>query len=106
MQFGRGNADAAQDYLNEDSLDPDFAGYTPLRSSDHDGLVLFMMTDFDGDGVADDVDACPMNELASTVHPELGCDVFIPTLSPAGLALLLMLLGGLGVYTIGYRSRL
>ncbi len=38
---------------------------TPLRSSDHDGLVLFLVKDSDGDGVTDDADVCP-----GTVIPE------------------------------------
>jgi len=49
--YGRGNADAAVDLINDDS--------TPLRSSDHDGLVLFMIKDSDGDGVTDNLDVCP-----------------------------------------------
>lgn len=50
FSFGRGNADAAVDLINDET--------TPLRSSDHDGLVLFMNKDSDGDGVMDDVDMC------------------------------------------------
>jgi len=56
-QYGRGNADAAVDLINDDS--------TVLRSSDHDGLVLFLAKDSDGDGVTDDADYCP-----GTVIPE------------------------------------
>jgi predicted extracellular nuclease len=55
--YGRGNADAAVDLINDDT--------TPLRSSDHDGLVLFLVKDSDGDGVTDNLDACP-----GTVIPE------------------------------------
>ena len=51
MEFGRGNADAAEIWLDDDS--------TALFSSDHDGFVLFVMTDRDGDGIPDDVDNCP-----------------------------------------------
>ena len=57
FSYGRGNADAAVDLINDDS--------TLLRSSDHDGLVLFMAKDSDGDGVTDDNDVC-----AGTVIPE------------------------------------
>lgn len=57
FQIGRGNADAAVDLINDDS--------TVLRSSDHDGLVLFLAKDSDGDGVTDDADYCP-----GTVIPE------------------------------------
>ena len=57
FEFGRGNSDAAVDLINDDT--------TPLRSSDHDGLVLFLIKDSDGDGVTDDADYCP-----ATVIPE------------------------------------
>lgn len=51
FQFGRGNSDAAVDLINDDT--------TALRSSDHDGLVLFLAKDSDGDGVTDNLDVCP-----------------------------------------------
>ncbi|MBT8069663.1 MAG: lamin tail domain-containing protein [Gammaproteobacteria bacterium] len=57
FQFGRGNSDAAVDLINDAN--------TPLRSSDHDGLVLFLAKDSDGDGVTDEADYCP-----GTVIPE------------------------------------
>ena len=53
----RGNADAPFVFGND--------GTTALRSADHDGTVLFVMSDADADGVADDRDAC-----AGTVVPE------------------------------------
>ena len=56
--YGRGNADAAVDLINDVG--------TLLRSSDHDGLVLFITKDLDDDGVNDDADVCP-----STVIPEM-----------------------------------
>ncbi|NND45324.1 MAG: hypothetical protein HKN58_08370, partial [Xanthomonadales bacterium] len=56
-QYARGNADAAAEWINDPS--------NPLRSSDHDGLVLFLKKDSDGDGVTDDADYCP-----GTVIPE------------------------------------
>lgn len=49
--FGRGNADAPEVLRSDDS--------TVLASSDHDGFVLFVMSDADGDGVPDDDDNCP-----------------------------------------------
>ena len=52
MEFGRGNPDAPEINLDDDT--------NALYSSDHDGLVLFLMTDYDADGVPDDVDNCPM----------------------------------------------
>jgi hypothetical protein len=57
FEYGRGNADAAEKLLDDAA--------TPLRSSDHDGLVLFLTTDRDADGVADDADFCP-----GTIIPE------------------------------------
>jgi predicted extracellular nuclease len=51
FDYGRANADAALVLLDDPS--------TALRSSDHDGLVLFVAGDADGDGVGDDLDNCP-----------------------------------------------
>jgi len=51
VEYGRGNADAAVDLIHD--------GGTALRSSDHDGLVVYLISDDDGDGVADDLDNCP-----------------------------------------------
>ena len=56
-EHARGNADAPFVLAND--------GTTALRSSDHDGTVLFLMTDLDADGVPDNVDAC-----ADTKIPE------------------------------------
>ncbi|MCP4204281.1 MAG: hypothetical protein GY769_20390 [bacterium] len=53
-EYGRGNADAYAALLSDAT-----PGNLPLRSSDHDGLVLFLMKDFDGDGVGFDLDVCP-----------------------------------------------
>jgi predicted extracellular nuclease len=58
--FGRGNADAAVDLIN--STDP---GEIPLRSSDHDGMVVYINDDKDIDGVPNNLDQCP-----GTVFPE------------------------------------
>jgi predicted extracellular nuclease len=51
FEYGRSNADAP-DSFQEDNT-------TALRSSDHDGMVLFIMSDNDGDGVPNDQDNCP-----------------------------------------------
>ena len=51
VEYGRGNADAAVDLIND--------GGTALRSSDHDGLVIYLISDDDGDGIPDDIDNCP-----------------------------------------------
>ncbi len=53
LAFARGNADAPDSAL----ADPT----TALRLSDHDGEVLFVMTDADGDALPDDVDNCATN---------------------------------------------
>ncbi len=55
FSYGRGNTDAAVDLINDDN--------TLLRASDHDGLVLFVIKDSDGDGVTDDLDVCPGTEI-------------------------------------------
>lgn len=55
--YARGNSDAAADFINDAN--------TVLRSSDHDGVVLFLGKDSDGDGVTDNLDACP-----ATLIPE------------------------------------
>jgi len=49
-EHSRGNSDAPF------AFDDDPA--TPLRSADHDGLALFIMSDYDADGVPDDEDNC------------------------------------------------
>jgi len=62
-EFGRGNADAAVDLINDDGGgDP---SNLPLRSSDHDGYVVYVLKDEDADGVPNDEDFCP-----ATVIPE------------------------------------
>jgi predicted extracellular nuclease len=55
-EHSRGNSDAPFAF----DADPS----TPLRSADHDGLALFIMSDFDADGDADDQDNC-----RSTANP-------------------------------------
>ena len=50
-EHSRGNADAPFAF----DADPT----TPLRSADHDGLVLFIMSDSDADSVPEDQDRCP-----------------------------------------------
>ncbi|HEX6159899.1 MAG TPA: hypothetical protein VF111_07020, partial [Thermoanaerobaculia bacterium] len=56
-------------------------------ASDHDGVVLFVMTDHDGDNLADDQDSCPTGDARPTVI--LGsCDSGAPNLmSPGGCSL-------------------
>jgi predicted extracellular nuclease len=68
LEFGRGNADAAVDLIND-------AG-TALRSSDHDGLVLFITKDVDNDGVNDDADVCPATSLPESPTDGLGTNRF------------------------------
>jgi hypothetical protein len=55
VEYGRGNADAAVDLINDDG--------SVLRSSDHDGLVVYIAEDKDADGVPNDDDFCPSTAL-------------------------------------------
>ena len=71
LEFGRGNADAAVDLINDDSI--------ALRSSDHDGLVLFITKDVDGDGVNDDADVCPNTSIPESPANGLGTNRFALT---------------------------
>lgn len=64
LEYGRGNADAAVDLINDET--------TLLRASDHDGLVLFLTKDVDDDGVNDDADVCPSTVIPETLQDELG----------------------------------
>jgi predicted extracellular nuclease len=59
LEYGRGNVDAAEYLIEDDS--------TPLASSDHDGLVLYLTKDKDGDGVFDSLDACPATSIPEGV---------------------------------------
>jgi len=53
FEYGRGNADAAEVFFDDAT--------TPLGASDHDGFALFVISDNDADGIADDLDNCPVN---------------------------------------------
>jgi hypothetical protein len=54
LEYGRGNADAAEELLDDNgTLAP-----LSLRSSDHDGLVLYLFKDEDHDGIPDAEDYC------------------------------------------------
>jgi hypothetical protein len=51
-EFGRGNSDVPTDLINDDgTVTP---ANLPLRSSDHDGMVVFIAKDEDADGVLND----------------------------------------------------
>ena len=72
--FGRGNADAAVDLINDGSVE---GGNLPLRSSDHDGLVIYISNDDDVDGVPNNADQCPATTLPESVPTErLGTNRF------------------------------
>jgi predicted extracellular nuclease len=64
-EFGRGNADAAVDLINDDGTV--VPANKPLRSSDHDGFVIYVLKDEDLDGVPNNDDVC-----AGTEIPEVG----------------------------------
>ena len=74
LMYGRGNADATVDLINDAS-----EAVLPLRSSDHDGLVLFLTKDVDGDGVNDDADICPMTTIPEMPAVGLGTNRFALT---------------------------
>ena len=59
--YGRGNTDAAVNLIYDAS--------TPLRSSDHDGAVLFLMSDANGDGIPDDSQDADLS-LAKVASPD------------------------------------
>ena len=72
LEYGRGNADAAEVLLDDPS--------TPLASSDHDGLALFITRDRDDDGVFDSLDACPGTMIPESVpSASLGINRFALT---------------------------
>ena len=52
-------------------------------ASDHDGVVLYVMSDHDGDGYADDADHCPTGDASATVILN-GCDTGAPNIAFAG----------------------
>jgi len=58
-EHARGNADAPFAFASD--------GNTALRSSDHDGTVLFLITDLDGDGVPNSLDACAETKIPEGV---------------------------------------
>ncbi len=62
LQYARANADSP-------------VAFSP--ASDHDGVVLFVMTDHDGDGYADDNDTCATGDARPTVILN-GCDSGAP----------------------------
>lgn len=59
--FGRGNSDAADSFASDAS--------TPLRASDHDGLVVYLAGDSDSDGVPDDREARPPRRALRRATP-------------------------------------
>jgi hypothetical protein len=77
-EYGRGNSDAAADLINDDgSVNP---ANLPLRASDHDGIVLYVLEDEDADGVPNDNDMCPATVLPETISSsELGTNRFADT---------------------------
>ena len=69
VQFSRGNSDMPVAF----ELDPT----TPMRMSDHDGIVVFTMTDFDADGYPDDIDSCAHGDARPVIA--IGdCDTGVP----------------------------
>ena len=76
LEFARGNADAARILVGDDGTEAELA----VRSSDHDGLVLYFFRDEDKDGVGDDVDVCPATTLPESAGSQgLGVNRFADT---------------------------
>ena len=72
LDFGHANADKP---------------FEPNPASDHDGVVLFVMSDHDGDGYPDDADECPTGDASPTVILD-GCDSGAPNIAfPGGCTL-------------------
>ena len=69
-EFGRGNADVPADLLNDDGMV--IPANLPLRSSDHDGMVVFIAKDEDADGVPNDLDVCPGTQAPEQNVPSNG----------------------------------
>ena len=65
VQHARGNSDGPAAFDDDPT--------TALRASDHDGTVLFVMGDDDGDGFPDDGDSCVSSSTDATVIID-GCD--------------------------------
>jgi predicted extracellular nuclease len=96
----RGNADAPAGFATDTS--------TYLRTADHDGLVLYLMSDEDADGLADDIDTClgtaipeatvPANGLGTNrwalVDGDLTFDTTHPTGNGPGLSFTIQDTGG------------
>jgi len=59
FEYGRGNADAAVDSINDSA--------SALRSSDHDGGVLYLFADEDQDSVPDALDVCAETRIPESV---------------------------------------
>jgi predicted extracellular nuclease len=58
----RGNADSPAAFQSDPS--------TVLRTADHDGLALFVMSDFDADGDPDDADNCRITANPDQADPD------------------------------------
>lgn len=73
VQYGRNNADAPLSDAN--------IATTASRASDHDPVVLFVMSqrDSDGDGLPDDQDSCPHSDTNPVVVIN-GCDSGVPNI--------------------------
>jgi predicted extracellular nuclease len=84
-EHSRGNADAPFAFANDPT--------TSLRSSDHDGTVLFLTSDTDADGVPDNLDSCadtripegvPDVELNANHYALVNDDFVFDTAPPPG----------------------
>jgi len=85
VEYARGNADAPANLFSDDG--------TPLRASDHDGVVLYVLIDSDFDGVPNHLDMCsdttipegvPTQELGTNRWALVDDDGVFDTTSPRG----------------------
>ncbi|HEX9689550.1 MAG TPA: lamin tail domain-containing protein [Thermoanaerobaculia bacterium] len=65
IEYGRVGSDFPESFRNDATR--------PERISDHDGIVVSLTFDIDGDGVPDDSDACDASSSSATVVID-GCD--------------------------------
>jgi len=70
FQFGRGNSDTMDSFLTDPS--------NYLHASDHDGAVLYLMSDSNGNGIPDDTETLPCAAWVSEVG------IWGPSTAPCG----------------------
>jgi len=62
FEFARGNADVPASFVDDET--------NTMRSSDHDGLVLYIKKDSDNDSITDDLDMCSDTSIPEKLYYE------------------------------------